>query len=108
MIGFGSSAGAKPLAEHVQVVALYEPANGHIAHLHMVTTLGDAEPLAPEEAIDEARRRAGRRLRNVEKLEVALSNKAEHCQGHRIDPATKSFVALTQERPGRGKAPSAS
>lgn len=109
MIGFGSSAGAKPLAEHVQVVALYEPANGHIAHLHMVTTLGDAKPLAEEEAIEEARRRAGRRLRNVEKLEVALSNKAEHGQGpHRIDPATKSFVALSQEQPGRGQTPSAS
>ena len=46
MIGFGSSADAKPLAEHVQVVALYDPASGDIAHLHMVTTLGDAEPLA--------------------------------------------------------------
>ena len=107
MIGFGSSADAKPLAEHVQVVALYDPASGDIAHLHMVTTLGDAEPLAPHEAIEEAKRRAGRRLRNVEKLEIALSDKAEHGQApHRIDPATKSFVAVTQERPGR--APSAS
>ncbi len=109
MIGFGSSADAKPLAEHVQVVALYEPANGHIVHLHMVTTLGDAEPLAPEEAIGEARRRARRRLRNVENLEVALSNEAQHGQGpHRIDPATKSFVALTQDRSRQGEAPSAS
>lgn len=100
MIGFGSSADAKPLAEHVQVVALYEPASGAIAHLHMVTTLGDAEPLAPHEAIEEAKRRAGRRLRNVERLELAFSDKAEHGQApHRIDPATKSFVAVTQERP---------
>lgn len=109
MIGFGFSADAKPLVEHVQVVALYEPANGHIAYLHMVTTLGDAKPLAPQEATEEARRRAGRRLRNVEKLEVALSSKAEHGQApHRIDPDTKSFVALVQERPSRGQPPNAS
>lgn len=109
MTGFGFSADAKPLAEHVQIVALYEPKDGQIAHLHMVTTLGDAAPLSPQEAIDEAKRRAGRHVRDVEKLGVALSNKAEHGQApHRIDPATKSFVALPQERPARGGESSAS
>lgn len=109
MTGFGFSAGAKPLAEQVQVVALYEPKDGQIAHLHIVTTLGDAAPLSPQEAIDEAKRRASRHHRNVEALEVALSNQAEHGQApYRIDPATKSFVALPQGRPAQGQAPSAS
>lgn len=109
MTGFGFSAGAKPLVERVQVVALYEPRDGQIAHLHMVTTLGDAAPLPPQEVIDEAKRRAGRHHRNVGELEVALSNQAEHGQApHRIDPATKSFVALPAARPVRGRPPNAS
>lgn len=108
MTGFGLSAGAKPLAEHVQVVALYEP-DGRIAHLHMVTTLGNAVPLSSEKAIDEARRRASRHHRDVDALAVALSNQAEHGQApHRIDPVTKAFVALPQARAPRGQAPSAS
>ena len=43
MIGFGSSADAKPLAEHVQVVALYEPANGHIGPRSLVREAEDTE-----------------------------------------------------------------
>lgn len=97
------------MGEHVQIVALYEPRDGQIAHLHMVTTLGDAAPLSPQEVIDDAKRRASRHHRNVEALEVALSNQAEHGQApYRIDPATKSFVALLPARPVRGQAPNAS
>jgi hypothetical protein len=43
MIGVGMSAGKDPLSvEHVQIVALYEPASGTIKHLHMVTTIAGA------------------------------------------------------------------
>jgi hypothetical protein len=46
MIGLGMSAGKTiPSVEHVQVVALYDPNNGRIMHLHMVTTLSGATPL---------------------------------------------------------------
>ena len=93
MVGFGLSARLKPMSEHVQIVALYEPADGRITHLHMVTTLGEATPLSVEQAIDEARRRARRHVRNADDLGVALSDNPDHARAlHRIDPASKTFV----------------
>jgi hypothetical protein len=96
MIGSGMSEGKSVYSvEHVQVVALYDPANGKIKHLHMVTTLSGATPLSHEDAIMEAKTRASRRNPNVEDLGVALSNDPEHChRPHCIDLKTNAFVPL--------------
>ncbi len=100
MIGFGMSARKHILSvEHVQVVALYDPNSGRIKHLHMVTTLSGATPVTQEEAIAEATTRACRRNPNLEDLAVALSNNVEHGRRpHRIDPDTKAFVPLLDEK----------
>jgi hypothetical protein len=96
MIGFGFSGQMKALSvAHVQVVALYDPKNGTIKHLHTVTTMSGAKPLSQEEAIAEAKQRAARRYSNIEDLAVALSNDAEHGhRPHRIDIDTKAFVPM--------------
>jgi hypothetical protein len=100
MIGLGMTAGKDMLAvDHVQVVALYDPSSGRIRHLHMVTTLSGATPVSEDEAIAEAKARAGRRNADVRNLAVALSNEIEHGRRpHSIDPKTKAFVPL----PGDG------
>jgi hypothetical protein len=96
MIGFGSSGGAKAFSiAHVQVVALYDPKDGTIKHVHVVSTMSGAKPVSQEEAIAEAKQRASLRHRNVEHLAIALSNDAEHAhRSHRIDLKTKAFVPL--------------
>ena len=100
MIGVGMSAGKDPLSvEHVQIVALYEPANGTIKHLHMVTTIAGATRTPQDEVIAEARERARRRNPNVEALAVAMSTDVEHSRGmYSIDPKTRAFVQLSPER----------
>jgi hypothetical protein len=100
MIGLGMSAGTNvPSVEHVQIVALYDPNSGRIKHLHMVTTLSGAIPLTEEEAIVEAKTRACRRNPAIDDLAVALSNDIEHGRRpHCIDPNTKAFVPLLNEK----------
>jgi hypothetical protein len=100
MIGLGmSSAGNVPTVDHVQVVALYDPATGKIRHLHMISTLTGAKPPAEADAIAEAKARAARHA-GADKLEAALSNDPQHAlQPHSIDPATKAFVPIPADRP---------
>jgi hypothetical protein len=100
MIGFGMSAGKHSASvEHIQVVALYDPQNGRIKHLHMVTTLSGAAPPSEQEAIAEARTRASRRNPTVEELAVALSNDPDHGRRpHCIDLKTKAFVPLVEDK----------
>lgn len=101
MIGFGSSGGAKDFSvTHVQVVALYDPNDGAIKHMHVVSSISGAKPVSQEEAIAEAKKRASHRHANVEHLAVALSNEAEHAhRSYRIDLKTKAFVPLTSAAP---------
>jgi hypothetical protein len=102
MIGIGLTAGMTIIsAEHIQVVALYDPESGRIVHLHTVTTLTGGTPPTHEAAIAEAKLRATRRNPHVDGLAVALSNDAEHGRlPHRIDPKTKAFVPLPPEPRG--------
>lgn len=87
-----------PVEEHVQVVAFYDPANGKIIHLHMVTTFGGIAPLTGDEAIAEAKAQARRRNPDIDRLAIALSNDAEHGRSpHSIDPHTSAFVPLREE-----------
>jgi hypothetical protein len=88
-----------PAEEHVQVVAFYDPGSGKILHLHMVTTFGGIAPLTEDEAIAEAKAQARRRNPEVDRLAIALSNDAEHGRfPHSIDPNTRAFVPLREER----------
>jgi len=107
MSGLGISAGKSTLlVEHVQVVALYDPNSGRIKHLHMVTTLSGATPLTQEEVIAEAKTRACRRNPTIDDLAVALSNDVEHGRRpHCIDPNTKAFVPLPNDKWAGSSAP---
>ena len=103
MIGF---AGKNHLSvDRVQVVALYDPKNGRIRHIHAVTTLRGAKPVTEEQVISDARRYASRRHKNSDRLPVALSNDAEHIsRPHRIDLKTKSFVPISRsKKPSRAR-----
>ena len=101
MIGFGSSGGAKSFSvTHVQVVALYDPKDGRIKHMHVVSSMSGAKPVSQEEAIAQAKERASKRHENVEHLAIALSNDGEHAnRSYRIDLKTKAFVPLTSAVP---------
>jgi len=68
-------------------VALYDPKDGTIKHMHVVSTMRGAKPAPQEEAIAEAKQRASQRHPR------ALSNDAEHAhRSHRINPKTKAFI----------------
>lgn len=107
MIGFGSSGGAKAYAiAHIQVVALYDPKDGTIKHMHVVSTMSSAKPASQQEAIAEAKQRAAQRHPTVERRAVALSNDAEHAhRSHRIDPKTKAFIPLASAAASPRKTP---
>ena len=100
MTGFGFSAGKNHLSVgHVQVVALYDPDDGTIRHIHTVTTMRGANPVTQDQATAEARRHASRRHKNSDALAVALSDDVEHARRpHRIDPKTKSFVPVSKSK----------
>jgi hypothetical protein len=99
MIGF-SLPGEKQELGQVMVVALYDPNDGTIRHLHTVTTLVGALPSTDEEAIAAARTHAARRHANVHQLAVAISDKVEHGrEPHCIDLHTKAFVPTTHHHP---------
>jgi len=97
MIG---SAGKNHLSvEHVQVVALYDPKDGRIRHIHSVTTLRGAKQVSQDQVISEAKGLASRRHKNVGALAIALSNDAEHIsRPHRIDLKTKAFVPISKSK----------
>jgi len=100
MIGFGMTVqGAALKIDRVQVIALYDKATGKIRHVHTVTTLTGAQPMAPEQAIAEAKKMAGRRRKDVESLGVAVSDKAEHGETpHSIDLKTMAFVPVQRAK----------
>lgn len=99
MIGIGMASGRAISVANVQVVALYDRKSGAIKHVHTVTTLAGATPLSESEAVAEARRHAAGRLKNADRLAVAVSSDAQHGrQPHRIDPKTKRFVPLDAKR----------
>lgn len=89
------SAGQTPEVDSVQVVALYNPDSGQIAHTHMVTVFAGGRPVPEEEAIEAAQRHAARLRHPVQALRVKLSSNPEHAQrSHRIDPETGEFIRL--------------
>lgn len=103
MIGSGMSSSANTFAaQHVHVVALYDAVSGEIKHLHTVTTVGNGTPLTQTEAVAQAKSYAARRRLNVDQLEVALSEDANHgLTPHQIDPATRAFTPMTApSKPG--------
>ena len=100
MIGFGFSSEKSRLSvEHVQVVALYDPNDGTIKHVHSITTMRGSKRVTEEEAVSDARTHARRRRMNSGTLAVALSNDVEHARRpHRIDLKLKSFVPVSASK----------
>jgi hypothetical protein len=100
MTGFGFASKKGRLAvQHVQVVALYNPDDGTIKHIHTVTTMQGAKPVAHDQVVSDARCYASRRHKNSDTLAVALSNDVEHARRpHRIDLNSKSFIPISASK----------
>ena len=85
------SAGDAPDLSEVTVVALYDPADGSIHHLHQVFAFADA-PAEEDDAVAAALHAAKRLGQDVGNWKVAVSHDPEH--GRRpcvIDVATGAF-----------------
>ncbi len=96
---FVCSAGLAPLIADVHVVALYEPSDGRIVHLHAVVVCEGGRPISEQDAIDEARSHAAKRNRRPERLMVSVSKDISHAsRPHRIDVRSGAFLPVTSIR----------
>jgi len=88
-------AGKAPRIVATKVVALYDPASGHISHTHTVHVHEGGRDVPDSEAIEGARRYAKKLGHDIDRLKVKLSAHAEHGHlPHRIDVASGEFVAM--------------
>ena len=101
-----TSAGRAPKVVDHHVVALYEPVTGRIRHLHTVTVFEGGRAVAETEAIQRAQEKASNAGHDTKNLEVRVSKDADHGRRpHRIDPATKAFIAVQIKPPRRQARP---
>lgn len=95
----GGGRSAKRVAD-VHVVALYDPASGHIWHLHTVTVFEGGRHVSEEEAVAKAKELAKKQGHPVDRLHVKTAKDAAFARRpHRIDVRSGKFVLLTA-RPG--------
>jgi hypothetical protein len=90
-----SNGGAVPKISDVHVVALYDPKNGRIRHVHTVTVFEGGRTINEKQAIEYARSHAADAGLKLENLEIKTSKDPTHGRvPHRIDLKSKEFVAL--------------
>ena len=88
-------AGKAPRIVATKVVALYDPASGHIRHTHTVHVHEGGRDVSDNEAIEAAHRHAKKLGHDIDRLKVKLSAHAEHGHlPHRIDVVSGEFVAM--------------
>lgn len=88
--GFGSAGSAELAVTRVQVAALYERDSGMVRRMHVVTTLGGAEPVDEAELVADLWRAHD----DSEGLDVIVSDNPAHAaDDYRVDPVRKIFVA---------------
>ena len=84
----------------VKVVAVYEPKDGQILHVHMVKTFEGGRSIGDEEAVATALKYAAHHGHETARLETVVSSNPEHAASpHRIDLQTRQFVALLSPEP---------
>ena len=102
---FVQSAGTPPQIEAIDVVALYDPKDGRVAHLHRVLTFAGAERRATQDQLRSAIDSARRLGRDVDALEAAFQADAEPGAAmYRVDLTTKALAQEPAPRTLPGKA----
>jgi hypothetical protein len=95
------AAGEVPAVSYVAVIALYDPRDGRVAHMHHTMTLEGAQRRAPEEQEASARdaaRRLGCDVGGLEALHV--ENLSPAGQQYAVDLSNRTLVEvpLSQRR----------
>jgi hypothetical protein len=99
MSGAEGAASGPPGARHWGV-ALYDPENGHIAHIQRVTCLAGAPDLTPEQVVERAlvhARHAGHDTSRLKATELAPDH--DYRVPHRVDVHTGTVIE-TPRPPG--------
>ncbi len=97
-----ANAGNAPKVTDEHFVAVYNPTDGTIVHLHTVRVFEGAKHVSQAQAEQEALEAARARGHNVGELETAHTKQLARHGRHRIDLETMSFVPL--EEPTRKRA----
>ena len=95
-----AGAGSGPRVVDGHVVAVYDPVDGRIVHLHLVRVFEGARSVSKEEAVEGARHGARARGHELEGLETLHAKKAPGRGPHRVDLATMRLVPLDDPRAG--------
>lgn len=102
MTGTGGKA---PKVSATHTVALYDPADGRVVHMHHVVVFEGGKSVSAEEAQREAVENARRRGREVGKLKTLLVDRPTIGGGRfRVDTANKTLIPLeppARKRPAR-------
>jgi hypothetical protein len=89
------SGGKAPKVSATHIVAVYDPADGRLLHLHHVVVFEGGKSISPKEAEREAIEHARRRGHNVAKLKTLLVRERLPGGGHfRVDVAKGKLIAL--------------
>jgi hypothetical protein len=104
MSGASSAAPGPDGARH-RGVALYDPDNGHIAHIQRVTCFAGAPDLTPEQVAERARIHAQHAGHDVSRLKVTqLAPDHDYGVSHVVD--TRTGTVIEAPRPPGSASPS--
>jgi len=95
----GVGAGTAPRVVDEHLVAVYDPKDGRVLHLHAWTVFEGGQSVSEEEAVEEAlkvARQHGHRTEGAQTLHTTQGVRGPH----RVDLATLALVLL--DRPRRG------
>lgn len=91
-------AGDAPRLVDEHVVAVYDPEDGRVLHLHTVRVFEGARSVSPEEAVEEALNAARGRGHDTERAQTLHTKEAPGRGVHRVDLATTSLVPAEEPR----------
>jgi hypothetical protein len=102
MIGTGGTA---PKLAATHTVALYDPIDGRVVHMHHVVVFEGGKAVTAQQAENEAVEKAHRRGHPVDRLErLSLAGPAPRVGGRfRVDLASRTLVALDHPARRRSK-----
>jgi hypothetical protein len=87
-------------------VALYDPENGHVAHIQRVMSLAGAPDLTPEQVVERARVHARHAGHDVSRLKAThLAPEHDYGVPHVVD--TRTGAVVEAPRPPRPASPTA-
>ena len=91
-----ANGGNAPKVSATHTVAVYDPADGRVVHMHQVVVFAGAKQITSEQAEYEAIENAKRRGHDTARLKTALAHEHSARRGgrFRVDPASGKLVAL--------------